>query len=135
MATNELPYVVEGETYPRTVSVDKDASTVTRAHVTRHKSGDMHLTWTFDFSDVSESDLLELASRSVLIAYRNQFRNVDTSSIKAEWVNKTVDVQEFLSRERTRVAQTPAEKLASAVKKLTPEEIAEILKAQGVEIK
>lgn len=114
----------EGE-YPRTVSVDTDGMMVSRKHVTRHKTGDVYLTWSFDFTDCSQSQILELASRAVLIGTRPEFKKVPAAIID-EWDGRTFNVADFMSRERT--AKSSPDKVKTMFAGLSDDEKADLLK-------
>lgn len=115
-------YIIDGESYERSVSV-KDGI-VTRKHVTEHKSGKVYLTWHFDFADVTAAQVMELASRAVLIGERPKFKKVPDGDIDS-WGNKIFHVADFLSRERSKA--TPLEKARNLAAGLSPEDAEALL--------
>jgi len=116
-AKKTIPYTKEGESYERTVSVSGDI--VTRKHVTKHKTGEVYLTWHFDFSGCTKDQILELASRAVVIGERPRFKVCPQAHIP-EWDNKTFDVAAFCARERSK--KSPLEKIQDALGMLSEEE-------------
>lgn len=116
------------EEFARSVTVDADAKTVRRVHVTKHGDGSnaahYGLTWTFDFSGVSQEQLMELASRSVLISYRPTFQKVPANEVD-QWADLRISVADFLTRGRAPV--DPKARIRSDLSKLSAEERAAIL--------
>jgi len=96
-----LKVLKKGEASPRTVTVDVKAKTVTRLHVTEaHGERLVACNWTFDFASASDAAILELASRSVLIGSRPAFRAITDDKVIEKLLTQTIDVGEFMSRER-----------------------------------
>lgn len=90
--------VKQGEQVPKFVKVD--GLVVTRQHVTEHgKLGNVLVKWSFDFTDVSPTDLMVLASRSVLIGVRPKFKKTSNGEAEA-WNNRTIKVKEYLEGAR-----------------------------------
>ena len=114
---NIQQYIIKDTPYERTTTVDGEI--VTRKHVTEHKTGKCYLTWRFDFTDVTHDQLLELASRAVLIGERPRFKSCVADHIP-EWDDKTFDVSTFVSRER--VKKSPLATVMDNVGKLTDDE-------------
>lgn len=105
--------VIQGETVHRITTVDADAQTVTKYHVTTHAvDGDHAVRWTFDYSKCSPEQILELASRDSVIKARPEFKKVPVSEIEA-WTDKRFDVAAMLERQRT--TQTPFQKVSGNV--------------------
>ncbi len=120
--TNQNVYVIDGESYERTVTIDHDV--VTRHHVTAHKSGKCPMIWNFDFTDVPHDAILELASRAVLIGERPTFKNCAVRNIP-EWNGKTFRVADFIARERGKTSK--ADKITSLFAGLNDDEKADLL--------
>lgn len=122
-----MKIVTSKDTVKKWTKVEGDV--VTRHHVTVHGEGsdrvNVELTWKFDFTGVPREAILELASRAVLIGTRPRFRSTPRSAIE-EWDNKTISVAEYLERERGPV--DPAARIRAAAAKLSPEQLAELLK-------
>lgn len=105
----------------KVVSVDTENSTVRRVHETETKAaGIVACDWTFDFSNVSERDLLELASRSILISYRPRFKGLPRDEVIKNQ-EQTIDVKEFLDSGGTRT-KSKVEKATSLIANMTEEE-------------
>jgi predicted Ser/Thr protein kinase len=109
--------VLKGEEVKKYVRIDGDI--VTRHHVTEHKILDhVELTWVFDFKGVPHSQIIELASRAVLIGSRPRFKKTSVKDAES-WDDKTFNVLDFLARERAKL--TPRERAARALAACTPE--------------
>lgn len=119
----DLPYVLDGETYPRTDTLEGDVMTC--KHVTEHKTGKMYLTWKLDYTDVTREQLIDLATRSVKIALRPQFKKVPTEQVSS-WVARTFSVLEYLEREKS--TASPMEKAERNIALLSDAEKAALLK-------
>lgn len=115
---------IKGETYNRSRTVDVDTLNVNVKHVTAHKSGDYYLTWNFDFTDVTQEQLLDLATRSLVIDARPQFKNCPENEIDS-WDDKTFKVADMLVKQRR--GKSDAQKAADLFAKLSPEEQAAIM--------
>ncbi len=86
------------------------------------KGGEAHKTIVeFDFSTATKEDVEKLAARSIVIALQANYR---TAGVVPD--TDTVDVGEFLSRERKPGKVTP-ESLAARINKMSPEEKAYLL--------
>lgn len=90
----------------------------------------IQFTWHFDFTDVTRAELMEIASRSLVITMRAPFKTLDEPRPE-DWNDKTFNVREWLDTER----RQPADKVANAKKafdKLSDEQkqaiLAELLK-------
>lgn len=107
----------------RITTVNVSKSTVTKVHVTQHGKGDKatyhKMKWTFDFSDLTNEQLLEVASRDAVIKARPAFRDIPDKKIP-EWDDKVFNVGEMLTRERQKLP--PLEKAKQAVSNLSEDE-------------
>ena len=118
--------------HSRTTKVNLDENTVVKTHVTQHGDGDKvaktyhKMQWTFDFKDVTHEELLEVASRELVIGARPKFKKCPINEVKS-WEQKTFSVRKILDAERTSLS--PEEKAVRALQGLTPEQLAEVLKA------
>lgn len=82
---------------------------------------------TFDFSNCTEEEILNLASRTCIIAFRTKCKvNSITEEVFSELANKTIDVHEELKAERRGLSN--AEKAEKALTSLSEAERADILK-------
>ena len=119
--------LTKGEQESRTTTTAGDK--VTLHHVTQHKGGKMVvMDWTFDFTDISKTKLMELASRSLVIDQRNAWKKLgehaatDSKQTKQEFL-----VSDLLSKQKR--GKSTTEKVADLVKDMSPEDIAELLKS------
>ena len=128
----QLKYVLDGETVNRSTTVSTESNTVRKHHVTEHKTGKIECDWTFDFSGVTHAELLELASRDIVIKHRPKFKALKSSEVPG-WINKTFSVREFLDNSG-RSSLTDAEKASKLLAKMDSEEVAKILKEHGFDV-
>lgn len=113
---------LKGEVISRNTIVDVDENTVLKQHVTFNKptqSGYI-LDWVFNFSDVSIKELMELASRDLVIKHRPAFKLCPKADLEP-WDTKTFSVRDFLDREGG-VKLSPVERATRAVAKLSNDE-------------
>lgn len=87
---------------------------------------------TVDFTDVTAEEMMALASRTIVIDAQRQFRvlaaeNLNEATKPDAWAK--ISVREFLDRDRKDV--DPKTRALNAMKKLSPEERAAILKLLG----
>lgn len=106
-------------------------------HVTLHKATDVsyQLRTTFDFEGVNYSDILKLASETLVIRWRTAFKGADKVDDAAD--NQTVSVKKMLTGSKPRMSKQ--DKVAKVLADMTAEEkrafIEEHAKALGIEIK
>ena len=82
---------------------------------------------TFDFSNCTEEEILNLASRTCIIAFRTKCKvNIITEEAFADLANKVIDVHEELKAERRGLSN--AEKAEKALLSLSEEERANMIK-------
>ena len=104
--------IVEPVKFQPVTKVNAEQKTVTRKHLTQtEKSGDVECEWTFDFAKVSLADMMELASRSVLISRRGTFKKLEKADIEKQ-KTLTIDVAKYISES----GRKPVDKLAVAKK-------------------
>ncbi len=117
--------VKHGDTISRYTKVD--GNVVHKHHVTRNNptKSAYEMDWYFDFENVNHDELLELASRDLVIKHRPQFKSAPADTLEG-WGNKTFSVREFLDRER-RNTLSPEEKVRNAVAKMSPEQKAKLI--------
>jgi len=117
-----------GETVARTTTVDAKAKTVTKIHVTQHGEGASkthhRLTWVFDFSGCTSEQLLEVASRTVVIGARPTFKKCPRVNVPT-WNNKTFDVAAMLQSERG--LRDPVDTARNEMNRLTPEQLTALI--------
>lgn len=123
------------ETFSTTCNVDTAKKTVTATYGVRKtdKSPRYALTSAFDFSGVSQAELLELAIRGVIIDTQRQWRVLaNAANSTAERVNPfaSVNVKTAII-DASRKTADPVTKAVNALNKLSPAERAAILKALG----
>jgi hypothetical protein len=117
--------VIEGETYPR--SVTAEGKVVSVIHVTTCKDGKAYVETKFDFSTMDENDILECAAKHLVIACRStEFRTI-TVDKAIETSGQTLDPADYIKRERA--SADPMKRAQNALKKLTPEQVKELLNA------
>ena len=78
------------------------------------------LTWKFDFADLSEDQLCELAVKPMLIRKQADWRKANNRMDGKVWDNQTFSVKEIL--ENVRQAADPVTKAANTAKKMTAEQ-------------
>jgi hypothetical protein len=120
---------VAGEQFTRAVVVDVKASTVRRAGTIKRNAdaSPEQIDWTYDFSTVSEEQLLELASRTVHISRQGQWRKAEPADRAAMKHESVVDVAAMLAAERAGFKPT-AKSVSKQIGKLSAEEKAALLK-------
>ena len=97
-------------------------------HVTLNKPTDTQYQcrWIFDFSDVTRKELEIIASRGLVIKYRNPFKNAPASELNALGLdNQTFEVREILDKTPQRL--DPMQKAKRAVSGLTEAQVEELL--------
>ena len=127
--------VLKGESVSRNTSVDIDNQTVTMFNVSKNDTTGhgYKVNWMFDFSNCTDTDILLLAARSTLIAYRKNFRKVKVDSIP-NFAEKTIDVkEEVLNIERK--GKTDEEKMKTLVRNMTPQQLKAALAVSGYVLK
>ena len=95
-------------------------------HVTLNKPTDAQYQcrWIFDYSDVTREELEIIASRGLVIKYRNPFKNAPASELDG------LDNQTFLVRnilDKTPQRLDPIQKARKAVSGLTKAQVEELL--------
>jgi hypothetical protein len=80
---------------------------------------------TFDFSNVSESEIMEQALKSLTITYQQQFRQSQDREKALAMTSGIVPVKDLIQGRRPRVSK--AEKAEKAIETLSPEEKAALL--------
>ena len=108
-----MKIVKQGEAVTRSTTVDTEEMTVTKHHVTKHKDGTLYeVEWMFDYSECTQAQILEMASRDSVIKARPEFKKAPQSELHL-WESKIFDVAAILKRERT--TQTPFQKVIGNV--------------------
>lgn len=128
----QFTVIAQGEQAARSTDVDEGSNVVSVTRTTKHPQlGRVQHQWTLDFSQVSQADLLELASRTVVINFQRLFRDDGDPQVD-RWDQVTIDVQrDMLDRERK--PADPKNRIASDWAKLSEDERAQLmeqLKAQ-----
>lgn len=117
-------WVAKGEPYPKWTKVLKDGDgkpyAVTKSGTTKHKALDAtvgHVT-TFDFSNCTPEQILEIAARDCIITFRREILQPekDADNVK-RFATQTVDVAKLYA-ESARRTLTPAERLKELVGKV-----------------
>ena len=82
---------------------------------------------TFDFSNCTEEEILNLASRTCIIAFRTKCKvNTISEEVFADLANKVIDVHEELKAERRGLSN--AEKAEKALLSLSEDERSNMIK-------
>jgi len=121
--------VLDGVTYPRSNTADVEKKTVDVVHVTTCKDGRAYVKTTFDFNGVDDADILECAARHLVIACRSVEYRTRTVDEAIEVDGITLDPTDYIKRER--MSGDPLKRAENALKKLTPEQMAELLETLG----
>jgi len=117
----------EGESIGRTYEY-AGSNKVKCSHVTKHNSGvEMVMTWTLDYSDVTHEELCVEAAKNTVIDLRGPWKKLPLAEAE-EYGEHEYDIREWFDREKRRVAKTDSEKAKAAMSKLSPEELAELMK-------
>lgn len=120
--------LAKGEKESRVTTVNGNKVLV--HHVTKHDSGKLVVCdWTFDFDKMSEGEIKRLASRSLVIDARGTFKGVKESEI-ASHSTQQFEVKKLIEKQKR--GKSPAEKVATLFKGMSPEEIAAALKDAGI---
>lgn len=85
------------------------------------------LTWTFDFANASQEQILKLATRTICITQQARWRKAADRMDAEKWDNATFDVAALLAE--TRQAAEPKTKALNALQRLSDAERVEIMKA------
>lgn len=99
----------------RTVKPNAQTDTKTRVH------------WTFDFADVTEEEVMELAVRTLVIDAQRAWRNMSAAD-RSKNAERTIRVREMLDAAKTRGTGDPVKRAASLASKMTDEEREELLR-------
>jgi len=117
----ETMTVKAGETVNRTKDIRLDpvnGDTVQLGNVSKNdKTGQNYkVNWTFNFGNCTQEEILDLAARSAVIAYRKHFRGVDENSIP-DYAELVIDVHtDVIASERVKKSPTDqAKKILSAM--------------------
>lgn len=127
----KVKYIGKDETATRTINApqDGDAPVVRVSHTVkpdREATNRAQLVWEFDFSDVTRGELLELATRDVLIRKQAEWRKANNRDNADVWDNVTFRVRDIL--DETKKTADPTTKARNALAKLSPEERERLLK-------
>jgi len=122
-----------GETIDRSTTIDIEAGTITTRLTVKANADDSatYVCWTFDVNALEQTELLELAARSLKIDAQRMYRGADDRSIKT-WAERTFVLPADMAstRVRTRKAPTAAD-LKSYLATLTVDERLEFINAAG----
>lgn len=128
MATKkEILAIAKGEqaTITRTVKGDK----VTCTHSVKASNDDpnrYNLRWTFNFANVSQEEILTLASKAVLIDKQGSWRKADDRMNAEKWQDATFNVRDMLDNRRQ--ALDPTERVTKVAAKMSKAERDELIK-------
>jgi len=116
--------VKQGEKVSRVTTVDGQVVTV--VHVTEHSTeGKVVLNWKFDYTDVTEDEMLREMSRAHVIDMRPAWKKLGAGEAEKQ-ADMTVNMREYLDRER-RIAKSDGEKAGNLLDKMSPEERAAVI--------
>lgn len=118
---------------PRSRVASAADMTVTAQLVTRKDKNAKGITcnWTLFFDGVTTEELLELASRAVIIGEQDTMRK---HSKPEEMARQEILVRDFLDRERTKAGPPTAERALNLMDKLSTVEKAKVFKKMAEEI-
>lgn len=128
----ETMTVKHGETVNRVKDISTEKQTVRLFNVSKNdKTGQNYkVNWTFDFSDCTEQEILDLAGRSAVIAYRKHFRGVGEDSIP-EYAELTINVHtDVIASERTK--KSPTDQAKKLLQSMTKEQREAVLAELGL---
>ena len=128
----ESMMVKAGEKVSRQKTINTEAQTVRLYNVSKNDTTDRNykVDWTFDFSGCTQEEILDLAGRSAVIAYRKHFRNIPEESIP-NYAERTISVKdEVLAQERK--GRSPTEKAKKILSTMSDEEKLQVLKELGL---
>jgi hypothetical protein len=86
--------------------------------------------WHFDFTDVTREELMEIASRSLVITMRAPFKTLDNPTPE-DWNGKRFGVRTWIDDEK-RQPQDKVAKTRKLMESLTPEQKEQLLKDLGL---
>lgn len=116
--------VINKDDAVKSKTVDAQTSTVD-AYLTTSRGDNMYQNhWVLNFDGCTQEQVLELASRSVIITMQGRFRRADLD-VAQGMQNMDVDVTEELRRE-TGAAPTVSN-VAKKAEKLSPDQLAELI--------
>ena len=121
-----------GESVARTKHIDTEAKTVQLGNVSNNKTTGQNykVDWTFDFSNCSEEEILDLAGRSAVIAYRKHFKEVTEAEIEL-FESRIIDVHdEVVAKER--VKKSPVAQVKNLLEGLSDEQRKALLADLGL---
>jgi len=128
----ETMTVKAGETVNREKDIDIEQQTVRLFNVSNNKvtGQNYKVNWTFDFSNCTEEQILDLAGRSAVIAYRKHFKDAKETEIE-RFADLTIDVaSEVIAQQRSKQSNT--DKAKNLLAKMSPEQRAAILLELGL---
>jgi len=128
----ESMIVKHGETVNRISTVDSDTQKVRLFNVSKNDSTGQNykVDWNFDFSNCSEAEILELAARSAVIAYRKNFRGVAEDEIPT-FAEREIDVKADIITSK-KVKKSPVAQVKNLLQGLSPEQRAALLSDLGL---
>lgn len=120
-----------GKKATESVKVEGDVATIQHATVhpvvaPKSKGQRIQLTWTFGYTGVTRKELIELATKTLVIAKRVPFKALDNPDPK-DWNGAKFEVRTYLDEERRQPVDLPALVLAS-LQKLPADVAAEIVR-------
>ena len=104
-----------------TIDVDKKVVDVTRNTKTS-KGGKQYANhWVLDYQNVTDAQLLSLATRGIVIDLQRQFRDANPSE-RDKLMEQTIDVGAFLATQHKRAPVDPREAALKYLRGLTTKE-------------
>lgn len=131
----ETMQVKSGEKVSRTKSIllnPETGDTVRLCNVSNnaHTGQNYKVDWTFNFADCSPEEILDLAARSAVIAYRKHFKGVKESEIESFEV-KVINVKkDVIAGER--VKKSPVAQVKSLLEGMGEDERKKVLADLGL---
>ena len=130
--TIETMTVKAGESVARTKHISTEKQTVQLGNVSKNKTTGQNykVNWIFDFSKCTEEEILDLAGRSAVIAYRKHFKEAKEDEIEG-FETCIVDVKkDVIASER--VKKSPMAQAKNLLQGLSDEERQALLADLGL---
>lgn len=119
--------IPEGEPAAKATTIEGKVVDVTRTTRRNKDEPRIAMTWKLDFSECSEEDIIELATRSAVIHFQGVFRKEQNPNPE-EWNDRQFNVKTELC-DAERKARGPKEVTAADIAKLSPERRKAIMEA------
>ncbi len=128
--------ILKGETANKSIVINGKVATATNtAKGDKEDAVRYEMVWSFDFSKATQEQIMQLATRSLVIMQQAAWRADDTKNRTKDekWHNVTFDVANIMANRRK--AASPVEKAGTAINKLSDKEKAALIKKLNEELK